>query len=213
LELSYTCWHRKQSIAQLKQELQHASHVLILISDQAIETFAASYLKNTQALLIHFSGSLVTAHAYGAHPLSSFNHDLWDLEQYQSIPFILDEDAPALATLLPGLPNQHVRLSKTLKPKYHALCVLSGNFSCMLWQKFFSTLEQEFHLPRTIAFPYVTQIMQNLLSHSPGALTGPLVRGDKETIEKNVMALQSDPFQDVYQSFVNCYQQMKKEHV
>lgn len=210
LSLPFVCWHRQQSIHLLTRELQQASHVLILIRDQAIENFIITYLQNTPAVLIHFSGSLVTHHAYGAHPLSSFNHSFWNLEQYQTVPFVLDDDAPSFDRLLPGLPNPHVRLEKSLKPKYHALCVLSGNFSCLLWQKFFMHLEQEFHIPQAIAHPYLRQIMQNILSHPEGALTGPLVRNDTETIKSNMTALASDPFQKVYQSFVECQQQIHK---
>ncbi len=206
LQLSFVCWHRKQSVTQLEQKLHDSSHVLILISDKAIEEFIATYLKDTKAFLIHFSGSVITDSAYGAHPLSSFSSSLWDVSQYQAIPFILDEDAPLFETLLPGLSNQHVRLAKSLKPKYHALCVLSGNFSCLLWQKLFATFEQDFHIPKTMARPYLQQIIQNLLAHPESALTGPLVRNDQTTIAKNIEALANDPFHDVYLSFVKCYE-------
>ncbi len=211
LQLPHASWHREQSIAQLEHELQQSSHVLILIRDQVIEEFAATHLKNSPAHFIHFSGSLISNHVYGAHPLSSFSQPLWSLSQYQAVPFILDHDAPDFALLLPGLPNPHVRLHKSLKPKYHALCVLSGNFSCLLWQKFFAELEHAFHIPHAIAHPFLQQITQNLLSHPDTALTGPLVRGDIKTIEKNILALASDPYQQVYQSFVKCYEKMKGE--
>ena len=66
---------------------------------------------------------------------------------------------------------------------------MSGNFSCLLWQKFFASLEHEFNLPPAIAFPYLIQQMNNLLHDPQAALTGPLVRNDKDTIEKNLAAL------------------------
>jgi hypothetical protein len=116
LTLSFACWHRKLPLTLLEYELQQSSHILILIREQAIEEFIVTHLKKSNALLIHFSGSLVTSHAYGAHPLSSFNHSLWSLAQYQLIPFILDEDAPPFESLLPGLYNPHVRLHPSLKP-------------------------------------------------------------------------------------------------
>jgi len=212
LQLPYSCWHRQQPIAQLEHELQHASHVLILIRDQAIEAYAATHLRHSPALRIHFSGSLITDQAFGAHPLSSFSESLWSLDQYQKVPFILDHDAPDFEKLLPGLPNPHVRLHKSFKPKYHALCVLSGNFTCLLWQKFFTHLTQEFHIPTAMAYPFLQQITQNLLLHPEKALTGPLVRNDVETIEKNLRALEADPYQEVYQSFVQCYQKMMEEN-
>ncbi len=211
LSLSFTTWQRGESEATLQQEIHRATHILILISDQQIEYFIAQHLKNTTALLIHFSGSLISAEAHGAHPLMPFNQDLYDLAQYKAIPFVIDHDAPAFNTLLPGLPNQHARLEKSLKPKYHALCVLSANFSCLLWQKLFTSLEQEFHLPPDIAKTCLQQQTNNLLANPKTAFTGPLVRGDAVTIEKNKAALAGDPFQKVYESFVECYQALKKE--
>ncbi|VVC76447.1 hypothetical protein AQUSIP_17600 [Aquicella siphonis] len=216
LNLVYTQWHRQQPLSELRQGIEQATHILILVSDGVIEDFIDEYLSASRAVLIHFSGSLVTEKAYGAHPLMTFAHELYDRAQYQAIPFILDHDAPAFCELLPGLPNQSVRLHKSLKPRYHALCVLSGNFSCLLWQKLFQTFEQELQIPASAAHPYLLQQTQNLLSHFPTALTGPLARGDAATLKKNLSALENDPYQRVYQSFMDCYadlvQENKHEH-
>jgi predicted short-subunit dehydrogenase-like oxidoreductase (DUF2520 family) len=210
LSLSYSSWNRSQSHALLDQELIRATHVLLLVSDHAIQPFIETYLKKSSALLIHFSGSLVIDKAFGAHPLMTFSHRLYDLSKYQMIPFVLDDDAPSFEILLPGLPNSHVRLHKSLKPKYHAMCVMSGNFSCLLWQKLFNTLETEFNLPPAIANHFLQQQMQNLITDPQTALTGPLVRGDTITIENNIAALTLDPFQEVYKSFIACYENMKR---
>lgn len=215
LGLSCSTWQRSQPDRQLEQQLNAVTHVLILINDQQIEEFIALHLKNTKALLLHFSGSLVSEKAHGVHPLMTFNQDLYSLEQYQGIPFVMDEDAPAFEVVLPGLSNAHVRLPKALKAKYHALCVLSGNFSCLLWQKLFNSLEQEFNFPPAMAQMYLQQQTKNLLTNPQTALTGPLIRNDKATIEKNLAALAGDPFQKVYESFVVCYQQIREayEHI
>ena len=211
LQLSFTAWHRHEPLEKLQQQLDYSTHILLLISDQAINAFVTNHLTNTKAMRIHFSGSLITASAYGAHPLSTFNHQLYPFHHYQSIPFMVDEDAPSFDVLLPGVPNPNWRLSKTSKPKYHALSVLSGNLTCFLWQKFFYSLQHEFNLPPSVAYPYLRQQMQNLIDDATSSLTGPLVRGDRTTIENNLIALQSDPFQEIYKSFVSCFEQMKKE--
>jgi len=211
LKLSYCVWHRSFSPKRLKQALKSATHVLILTSDHAIEDFVKKYLQDSSCLLIHFSGSVITSHAFGAHPLMTFNHDKYDLSLYQSIPFIVDHDAPDFSELLPGLQNPHVRLHTSLKEKYHALCVLSGNFSCLLWQKLFSSFENELQIPADIAQLYLVQQTKNLLSHWPSALTGPLARKDQKTINTNLNALVNDPFYGVYQSFVTCYEKILSE--
>ena len=212
LGLSFAVWQRSDSLLKLEELLTACTHILILIPDQTIENFIATTLIETKALRIHFSGSVVSEQAYGAHPLMTFNHEPYTLEQYHSIPFVIDHDAPPFDDLLPGLPNKHVRLHRSLKAKYHALCVLSGNFSCLLWQKLFISFEQELGLDASIAHAYLTQQTQNLLMNSQTALTGPLVRGDMETVQRNLQALHADPFQSVYQSFVACYLQNRGEN-
>jgi len=209
LQIPCEVWQREQPVNKLQEYIQQATHILILISDKAIEPFIQAHLQTSKALHIHFSGSLISDKAYGTHPLMTFSSELYSLEQYQAIPFIVDHDAPDFKTLLPGLANTHVRLNKSLKAKYHALCVLSGNFSCLLWQKLFTSFSEELHLPPAIAHPYLLQQTKNLLSNPVEALTGPLLRDDQQTIQKNLNALANDPFQAVYQSFVSCYQHMR----
>jgi 2-dehydropantoate 2-reductase len=157
------------------------------------------------ATRIHMSGSLVTKKAWGAHPLMTFGPQLYDLEKYLAIPFVLDEKAPSFRELFPGLHNRYVRLSEKQKAKYHAVCVMSGNFSCLLWQKLFESLEGEFSIPPQIAEMYLRQQMENLLSSYKTALTGPLARGDEATIARNLKALEGDPFKGIYEAFVKAY--------
>jgi hypothetical protein len=217
LQLPYTAWHRDRPLSELHEKLAFATHVLILIQDSAIAPFIAEHLlQETQdccPLRIHFSGSLVIEQAWGAHPLMAFSDSLYGLPQYRAVPFVLDHDAPSFADLLPGLPNRQVRLHTALKPKYHALCVLSGNFSCLLWQKLFDAFEQELNLPPDLAHSYLMQQTHNLIRNAKDALTGPLVRGDASTIEKNIAALAGDPYQDIYKSFVRCYQKTQSKNV
>ncbi len=210
LKLNFSCWHRGQALAQLQAAISEATHILLLISDAAIEAFAAEHLQQTSAICIHFSGSHISERVYGAHPLMTFNELQYDLARYQSVPFIVDHDAPHYSDLLPGLPNHHVRIAKSLKPKYHAYCVLAGNFSCLLWQKLFHSFEQELQIPIEMAHPFLQQVTENLCTAPQTALTGPLTRNDHVTIEKNMAALADDPFQDVYASFVTAFSKQRK---
>jgi len=211
LAISFDVWYRPQPLTVLEFKISQASHILVLTSDAAIESFPLQYAHGIQAKWIHFSGALISSHLHGAHPLMSFADQRYPLETYQKIPFIVDHDAPPFSQLLPGLSNPYFSLSKELKPKYHALCVMSGNFSCILWQKLFSTFKKEFQLPESAAHPYLLQQMQNLLQDPMRALTGPLVRNDGVTIQENLLALTHDPFQKIYESFVTCYNTLRGE--
>ncbi len=212
LGVSFEAWHRPQEWALLQQKIRASTHILLLISDQAIEPFIdaldPAVLKSKT--LIHCSGSLSTDKAFSAHPLMTFSHSLYSEAQYRAIPFIIDEAALPFHQLLPQLPNPHVRLRGELKAKYHALCVLAGNFSTLLWQKLFHDFEKELALPQEMAHPYLHQLVHNWCEDPDNALTGPLVRNDTGTLSKNLEALENDPFHPVYQAFVKAYAQLKE---
>jgi len=210
LDLPHSHWDRSQDENILFHHLNQASHILLLISDRSIEPFIHTYLNHSAAQIIHCSGRLVSKHAIGAHPLTTFSHTLFTFDQLKKIPFIIEKNTLPFDQLLPGLPNPHFYLDTKQKAKYHALCVVSGNFSCLLWQAFFKSFEETFGLPKEAAQAYLQQNMHNLMNDPQNALTGPLVRGDQETIEENIQALAGEPLQKIYQSFVDYYQTRKK---
>lgn len=211
LGLSYTQWHRGMPEETLAAQAAAASHILILIRDDAIVDFATYHLSGISALKIHFSGALVAEGIHGAHPLMTFGPDLYAPEKYAAIPFVIEDDAPDVDALLPGLPNPHARIQKPDKAKYHALCAMAGNFSCLLWQKLMDSFAADFGLPPETAHAYLRQQTENLLADYTSALTGPLVRGDRATVQKHLSALKGDPFADVYQSFITAYDGTKEK--
>lgn len=197
LQLNFRVWSRGQ-----KLDTTDVTHVLLAINDDAIVPFILEHPEIAHLKKYHFSGSLSTELAWGAHPLMTFSHELYAPEIYREIHFVLDHDAPEF---LPGLPNPHHRLATDLKARYHAECVLSGNFTAMLWSHFFQVMEKQLGLPREAALPYLKQVTSNL-QFQTNPLTGPLVRGDQKTIDRNLQALEGDPYQRVYTSFVEAYQ-------
>lgn len=182
--------------------LEQCGVVLVLISDAAVETFISAHTELRERTFIHCSGSLVTPLARGMHPLSTFATDLYDLETYRTIPFVCEEGMPAFEEVFPALPNPHYTLPSQLKPLYHTLAVMAGNFTTLLWTKLFTTFEERLELPRGIAVPYLRQIAANLEREPVTAATGPIVRGDRQTIQANLAALGTDPYREVYTAFV-----------
>src|SRR5579872_4812260 len=80
LQIPFYTWSRKQSFSELYSLADKSSHILLLIKDDAIEKFIEQELRHVSATLIHFSGSLVSQYAYGAHPLMTFNNTIYTLE-------------------------------------------------------------------------------------------------------------------------------------
>ncbi len=211
LNLQVRRWSRRQDPKEslLPSLVLGDVRVLLAIADGAIEPFVLSHPCLEEKCCIHFSGSLVTPLAFGAHPLFTFGKELYEVEKYKQMAFILEKSEMTFETLLPRLPNCHYAIDKELKPFYHALCVLSGNFTTILWQKFFCELQTRFTIPKEAAFPYLQQIANNLQKDSQSALTGPLTRGDHKTIEANLKALEQDPFKHIYEAFVAGYKREK----
>jgi predicted short-subunit dehydrogenase-like oxidoreductase (DUF2520 family) len=211
LDLPLIQWSRKNNTRfQLEKFSKKCTHVLLLINDDAIQDFVLNNGFLLGKCCVHCSGNLALHNIYSTHPLMTFGKELYNPTTYLQIPFILEENSPEFGKLLPGLPNKSYKISGHLKPFYHALCVISGNFTCLLWQKFFSELETTFNLPREIGYPYLKQITNNIEHQLPNALTGPLVRGDWQTIKANLDAFHNDPYREVYQAFVNIFQNKVK---
>jgi hypothetical protein len=211
--MAFVTWSRSaNSTAELENLTGKATHILLMISDAAIEPFCREHAEilglhdgnqENAKTVVHFSGALSLENVPSVHPLMSFSHALYGLEQYRKIPFILERGHASLGELLPGLINPHFEIESSLKPLYHALCVLSGNGTVLLWEKAKREFSEKLGLPPGVLNPYLGQTCLNLLSAEPGAsvLTGPIARGDSFTIAKNLQALSGDPFENVYRSF------------
>jgi predicted short-subunit dehydrogenase-like oxidoreductase (DUF2520 family) len=198
-DLKLETWSRQESLITFHDRLQRADRVALAISDSAIATFAEANLKDFKGTILHFSGALDLPGTVAAHPLMSFGNDLYPLDFYQQIHFTLT-GAEHLADLLPGLPNPFSILQPQDKGLYHALCVLGGNFPVLLWHKMSSEFER-LGLPPEAAKVYIKRVADNYLKSGAAALTGPLQRGDQITIDKNLSALEDDPWGQVYKAF------------
>lgn len=205
--LPFQVWSRADGPETLVSKALEASHILFALPDSQIEAFAQAHRTLFDAKsCVHFSGALVTTLMPSAHPLMTFPDDLYDRETYLHLPFVLEKGRNTFTNLLPGLKNPAFEIEPALKTRYHALCVMSGNFTVLLWEKVFREFEQSFGLPKQILLPYLLQTTENLALSKTSVLTGPLVRNDDETIKKHLVELGDDPFASIYRSFVHAYQ-------
>jgi len=221
LEIPHTCWTRDrrspfntfQSSAaeqRLRDTISNAGRVLLLVSDGAIATVLKQYPLLHEKQLIHCSGALSFPGVAGAHPLMTFAEDLYDVETYQSTPFML-EAGFRFEDLLPGLANPHFTINVEDKALYHALCVMAGNFTQIMWRDISTHFEQRLGLPAESLRPYLQQVTRNFMQAPEQALTGPLIRNDQQTIERNIGSLDGDPLQDLYLAFVRFYASSEKQ--
>ncbi|RYZ71378.1 MAG: DUF2520 domain-containing protein [Proteobacteria bacterium] len=200
LELPFSSWDRSQDPHLIHKKISEASHVLLAISDGAIESFYRKYLAGLDKRVVHFSGAMNVEEVMAAHPLMSFGPELYEQSTYERIHFALS-GAVTLNDALPGFPNEFSLLAPEKKALYHAMCVIGGNFPVILWQKMFEEFSKLGIAPDA-AKVYLETVLANTLRDPAAALTGPLARKDLQTINKNLEALNGDAFQKIYKSFV-----------
>lgn len=203
LKINYETWNRTQSQEALHSSLQNANKVLVLISDSAIKNFIETQLFDFDGTVIHFSGALEIRGAISAHPLMTFGNDLYELEQYEKIPFVLVHPHK-LSEIMPELKNPNYQISPQDKALYHALCVYSGNFTTLLWQEALRKFS-DIGVPQAALNPYLMQIVSNIVKDAGNALTGPIARKDYVTIEKNRQSLQDKKMKKIFNAFMESY--------
>ena len=198
--LPFSHWHRGQETSP-EEALASAEVILLLISDDSLAGFVEAQPILRNRLLVHFSGSLVIDGIAGLHPLMTFGPDPYSLETYRSMAFIEEKGGAGFREIFPTLPNPSWPVEPGLKPLYHALCVLSGNFTTLLWAKAIEDFENRLGLPREVLMPYLEQTVHNVAAWGREALTGALARGDRGTAARDLAALEGDPFAEVYRAF------------
>jgi len=205
-----TRWHR--GIPHPPADgLSDTDVILLAISDDALKGFIADNPALRDRPLVHFSGSRVVDGAHGLHPLMTFGPEVYDLEFYRSIPFVTERGGAGFRELFPGLQNPSWHIDPDDKPLYHALCVLAGNFTTILWAKAMEDFEAKLGLPRTVLRPYLEQTAANTFTHGHAALTGSLARGEGGTIARDLDGLRDDEFREVYLAFTHAYAAMGVE--
>lgn len=196
-------------LQDLEHKIQQADVIALAISDSALQSFMDQHHgKNPAALWIHFSGALEIRGAQSFHPLMSFASELYDKNVYRRMSYVTatidgSGQKQAWPQVLP-LPNSLYSIRPEQKPLYHALCVLSGNFSNLLWAK----AQSEFckiGLDPEILQAYGEVCLRNVFKNPAGAITGPIARGDLHTQNKNLEALAQDPFQHIYRAFQKAF--------
>ncbi len=208
-------WKRQEKTSDLYEKLSKSKRILLAITDSAIEPFYEQTLKPelpTDHLkkIVHFSGALQIAELISCHPLMTFGDTLYDIGTYKKIPFVLEKEGPDFSDLFPELSNPHHKIDANHRALYHALAVCSANLPQMLWQKSRQLLETKTDIPFSLYFPLIEQAFKNtqiaVQNQKPVPLTGPLIRKDKLSIQKNMEALSTDPLHAIYQSFLESNQ-------
>lgn len=202
------------------EQFRSADLYLIATPDDAIEAVCKQLGQQAApkpgSLVFHCSGlrssdsldSVRTLGCYTAsvHPIFSFSNPLIDIKNFSGTYCSLEGDVQALeiiSPLLAGIGGQSFLLAKESKALYHAACVFSSNYIVTL-SAMAEDCYQKAGLPFDLAKPLVNSMMTQSLNKlkdtsAVKALTGPIQRGDKETLKKHLHVLK--PFSELEQVY------------
>ena len=168
------------------------------------ESIQKEFIQNK--IICHFSGSLSSAvfsnrrekgvFACSIHPMYAFSNKFISYEQLNQVTFTMEGDEEALAVMKPIFQkagNKVCVINSADKGRYHAAASMMSNMMIGLYQMGLNMLIDCGFSPeeaRELTTPLVRNNMEILLASSPEeALTGPIERGDEETVEKHFSVL------------------------
>lgn len=157
-------------------------------------------------IICHFSGSLSSvvfsgrretgAAGCSIHPMFAFSDKFTSYEKLNQVMFTMEGDAEALAVMRPlfeKMGNRVCVISSGKKERYHAAASMVSNMMIGLYQMSLDMLCDcgfEKEDARQLVEPLVRGNIETLLTATPEqALTGPVERGDIETVEKHLNVL------------------------
>ncbi|QQE78630.1 Rossmann-like and DUF2520 domain-containing protein [Alicyclobacillus sp. SO9] len=189
---------------------------LLTVPDKAVtqtaQTLAgAGYFDNVEVIIAHCAGSmsakaLSPANQPGVrrlcwHPLQSIADPRMSPACFEGVTFTLDGDKEAVAAAkkwVTGLKGLPVEIAGEDRTRYHAAAVLAANAMTALAATAASVSGLEHGM--TALLPLMRGAVGNIERFGlPDALTGPVERGDVETVEAHLKSLQDNPTAfDVY---------------
>ncbi len=184
-----------------------AELIFITTPDDAIASVASEIQWHTGQSVVHCSGALSTdilesAKKLGVqvgafHPLQTFAGVKQAIENISGSTFAVEAEEPLLSILkdmATTLDGHWIELKASDKVVYHAAAVIACNYLVTL-VKLATDLWQSFDIPQSQAtqalLPLIRGTIYNIDTVGiPQCLTGPIARGDIETIKKHLDALQ-----------------------
>ena len=166
--------------------------VLLAVPDRAVEGLAAEF----PGRCVHLSGSLHLPGVPCAHPLTSFDGQARD---WAGTPLAITGAVPeALLRAFADLGFSAFELSAELKPLYHAAAVLTSGHAASLWLGAEALLrERGVALPGRGLLPLAEATLRNVAALGAEGRTGPFVRGDEATIDRDAAAL-PEPWRRIF---------------
>lgn len=201
-------------------DLPAADITFITTNDDQIELCAAELAENKQltpnTIIVHCSGALTSdilmplkkkgCVIASVHPMKSFHDVTLSVREFPGTYCAVEGDGHAcepLLTLFTSIEATAYIIPAQLKARYHAAAVMASNLFVSLYNESLLCFQQaglSEPLPRELTYSMFSGVLRNLQrSDAPKkALTGPLMRGDSDTVAKNLESLATAEQKAIY---------------
>lgn len=202
-----------------------ANLVLLTVPDEAIrrvcEELSAAGVFGEDTVVAHCSGAmgseeLASARAAGAavgsmHPLQTFPTAEAAVQTIPGTFFFIEGDERAITTLesfASAVGGRCRRIATDAKVLYHASAVLACNYLTTVLDTALGTAARA-GIDRAVAAEALEPLMRATLANARGmgaerALTGPIVRGDVDTVRRHLSALAGCEAEELYRVMGVC---------
>lgn len=202
------------------QELPAADVTFITTPDDLIKEVSINLTENPYlqkgSVVLHCSGSLPSSvldslrgkgcFIASAHPMRSFANPETSVEQYSGTYCAIEGDPevlPLIHRMLASIGSVTYEIDSEKKSLYHAAGVFASNYLVTLAEQALSCLTCA-GVEHDLAMRVISNIMQGTVSNleksqSPKAsLTGPIKRGDTQTIDSHIASLDTEERRKLY---------------
>ncbi|WP_344219481.1 Rossmann-like and DUF2520 domain-containing protein [Kribbella sancticallisti] len=173
-----------------------ADVVLVAVPDDALRETAASLPLTAEQYVVHLSGAhglavlQTAAIPVALHPPMTFTGDLPDLTGVTFTATAPDQARPVVERLVKGLGAGLQWIAEDQRAQYHAGVVHGANHLVTLVTQALDVLRAAgIEDPAATLRPLLTATLDNTLRSGHDALTGPIARGDVETVAAHLAVL------------------------
>lgn len=194
-------------ILEIPEILRRAELILLAVPDDVLGEVVSGAAEvghfQPGQLVIHTSGRfgtdiLLPAERAGAvtlaiHPAMTFTGMSLDLQRLAAAAFAVtaaEEVLPVAQALAVEMGGEPVVVAETDRPAYHAALAHAANHLNVLTAQSAEVLERiGVEDPSRVLGPLMQASLDNALASGPGALTGPVARGDSSTVAEHLQVL------------------------
>ncbi len=197
-------------------EAAKADIVFLTVPDSEIVNVARSIenVLNKKQTVVHTSGvfsseiiSFLPSRTCALHPLKSFSDPILSADTISGTLFTFDGDESAFSVisyLVEKIGDRIVKIKPSDKPVYHLAAVLTANYTVTLFSISKDMLEAIGFTDKDAndaLLNLISGVVRNIKNRGAvDALTGPIVRGDAETLRLHLMHIEDKNLETIYKS-------------